>query len=156
MTRYQDRQPVHACVPSQLGPVRAFHPSGLHYTFTAKSFLIEAAKLAQHPFRWSLMVDLLTVISAVLQLKLKAASARIKVAFRLDTLARSKAAAKRGVMTVLRACLETGSEAVGATSEDKLFFSCISSSTSFKSSSSSVLHTLSDTDGPSSSKLWSR
>src|SRR6218665_347432 len=91
-------------------------------TFTAKSFFIEAAKLARHPFRWRLMVDLLTVISAALQLKLKAASASIKVAFRSDILPRSKAAAKRGVMTMLRACLETGSEAVGATAEDKLFF----------------------------------
>ena len=41
-------------VPSQLGPVRAFRPSGLYKRngiFTAKSFLIEAAKLVRHPFR---------------------------------------------------------------------------------------------------------
>src|SRR6218665_2747727 len=90
-------------VPSQLGPVRASVPVDYKYRteHLPQSFLIEAAKLVRHPFRWRLMVDLLTVISAALQMKLKAASARIKVAFRLDTLARSKAAAKRGVMAVL-------------------------------------------------------
>ena len=126
-------------------------------TFTAKSFfLIEEAKLIRHPARWRLMVDLLTVISAALQLKLRAASARIKVAFRLDTLARSKAAAKRGVMTVLRARLETGSEAVKATAEDKLFSLPFLPWLSSNLLPHSVLHTLSYTDGPGSSKRWRR
>src|SRR6218665_1674448 len=55
--------PVRSCksFPSQ------WTTSGTEPLLTFWSFLIEAAKLVQHPFRFRLMVDLLTVISAALQ-----------------------------------------------------------------------------------------
>lgn len=92
-------------------------------------------------------------MSAALQLKLQAASARITVTLQSDVLVQSKAAAKRGASTMLRPRLETGSAATRATADDRSSSSSIYSSALLKKySPSPVFHTLWHTDGHGFSK----
>jgi len=73
----------------------------------------------------------------------------------MDVLAQSKAAAKRGVMTVLRPRLETSSAAKQAQQlMTNFFLFYFFLSFTHKSSPSPVLHALLHIDGHGSSKHW--